>query len=236
VELSTFIKPALSIYGFLRRPLRKLLSERAAGQNPFAVPADLIEPLIQNSFRKLGAISESDPVWKKVGFAATGFIVRPQEFSKPHVREWLSDYRVQNELKSIVKAQLAGATGDPSSRSNLVRSYVDKTWENERQANAIITTAVAFLKASVHAATTDPAVAGIAQAGFSNVQQRFDELQDSLVQIASGTSQDSHAVAEHHRLDASAVLQRIEALNQMLPLQDRCFAKARKAAAAAAAA
>ncbi len=189
---------------------RRLLAERKAGQEPYSVPSDRAEEVLDGALRRLGAITPEDPLWKAIGFGAGALITRPEEFHKPHVREWLSDFEVKAALKSLTKAQATGGPQDPNALNRLIDTYMSASGEDRQHAERVVATALAALIASLQSAAADAGTAALVQVGFAGTYERFGSVEKSLGELAARPGLFADGVlAEHHGADAKRELDSI---------------------------
>lgn len=202
------LKIGFSAIGKLIPISRRLAAERQAGQEPFLVPADRAEQLLDEALRRLGSISAEDPLWKKVILSLGAAITRPEQFNKPYVREWLSQYDENVALKCLAKARATGGPEDAEAYRFLIKTYVEKSGEDQRHAEGVVETALAFLQASLQAAATDAGTAGLVQAGFEVVNRRFDALEEGVARLETHPGLFADGVlGEHHGTDAKKDLE-----------------------------
>lgn len=174
------VKAALSI-ALSKLPFaRKLNAERIAGKNPETAQDSHTDRLLDGALKRLGAADASDPFWTKALTATASVIVRPESFSKPHVREWLSSKKISNTLKKLAASKIISADEIASDRDFLIDSYMDTSGENQALAVDMVFTAVTFLSASIQADIRDPGTAALIQVGFSSIQHQLSTLSMEL--------------------------------------------------------
>jgi hypothetical protein len=177
------LKIGFSAIGKLIPIGRRLCAERKSGQTP-RKPIDRAEQLLDEALERLGSINSNDPIWKKMFIGLGAAISRPEQFEKPYVREWLSQYDVCAALKRAAKCRAAGGPVDTKAHELLIDTYVEKSGEARPYAENVVETALAFLQSSLQSAATDAGTAGLVQAGFEGVNRRFDVLEEKICESA----------------------------------------------------
>jgi hypothetical protein len=61
------LRGIFSIGSKLLPRMRRLRQERLAGEDPYSVPPDRAEPLLDNALKRLGAANASDSLWAAIG-------------------------------------------------------------------------------------------------------------------------------------------------------------------------
>lgn len=190
--------------------LRRLAAERKAGADPYSSTPYLADDLLDGALGRLGALTPEDPIWDKVLSGAGGLITRPEEFTKPHVREWVSLSNVRSSLKEVCKCRVTGAREKAEDLELLATTYVKVSGEDKRHAEGMIEVALAFLKASLENAPKDKALAAMVQTGFVGASAQLAQMQTEVRALAQRPNLILDAsLAEHHGADASRDLQGI---------------------------
>lgn len=174
--------------------IRKVKAERDTGANPNLAQQNRTEALLDEALRRLGSISHTDPIWQKIRIGMVATIVRPDHFSNPYVRDWLSLHNVKESLKHLARSLLVAAPEPEGIREASIAAYIEISGENRSRAEDCVQIAVAFLKASVQAAANDPGVAAIAQEGFQAVNSQLEGIHQKVDRLVS--TQDSCATVE----------------------------------------
>lgn len=195
------VKAALSI-ALSRLPFaRKLNAERIAGKNPEAAQDSHTDKLLDSALKRLGAADASDPFWAKALIATASVIVRPESFSKPHVREWLFSKEISKTLKKLAASKIISGEEIVSDRDFLISSYMNASGENQALAVDMVFTAVTFLSASIQADIRDPGTAALVQAGFSSIQHQLSTLSLALIEDKEEASRAGiRAIYEHSKI------------------------------------
>jgi len=212
-----FIKAALSTLGSALPTVFRLRAERQAGQDPHSATADCAEQLLNGALGRLGAITPEDPFWKTVAFRAGGAVTRPDEFRKPHVRDWLSRSDVRAALKALATAQASGAPEEAAAFRLLIETYMELSGEDERHARGVVDTALAYLRTALQSAATDAGTAGLVQAGVKSLHQRIATIGDDLGSVRQDLAKLAaqpallvdDVLADHHGTDAKKILEGI---------------------------
>jgi tetratricopeptide (TPR) repeat protein len=201
-----WVKPFASFLVALIPSLRRLKVERNAGANPSAALTDSADKLLDGALGRLGAVSVDDTHWERLSNGIAAAFVRPEHFSKPHLREWISHPDANAALRRVTKARLASAPERTEDSEMLLSIYMGISGEHRSYAESNLHAAVSFLAASVVGTAKDAGNAAISQAGFAAVQDRFDSL-DAALELQSNMA--CGAVAEHHGRDARSRLDSI---------------------------
>jgi hypothetical protein len=188
---------------------RKLNEERKAGENPYGVPDDLAESILDDALKRLGMISEQDPLWKNFLTSGEASITRPEMFQKPAVIEWLSIGEVSSALKSLAKARIFNSPVDEDKYKFLLDEFSRVTFDGIQVARSVVETAIAVLKVSLEHSTNDNGTAALIQTATRGLNERFDDLNEKINKIAPPTILSSVLIAEHHGHD---VKQRLESI------------------------
>jgi hypothetical protein len=190
--------------------LRRGKAERDAGANPSAAVTDSADELLDGALRRLGAASVDDSHWERLSNEIVSAFVRPEHFSKPHLREWISRPDAKAALRRVAKARIVSAPENSEDNEKLVSLYMEISGEHRSFAEGNLDAAVSFLAASVVGAARDSGVAAISQSGFGSMHGRLDEIEgklDAAIELRSHTARG--AVAEHHGRDARSRLDSI---------------------------
>lgn len=202
-----WVKPLLSLFAAATPLLRRAKAERDAGANPSAAVTDSADQLLDGALGRLGAISEDDSHWEKLSNGIASAFVRPEHFSKPHLREWISRPDANAALRRVAKARIVSAPESAEDNEKLLSIYMEISGEHRSFAESNLVAAVSFLAASVVGAARDSGVAAIAQSGFESVHDRLDAFEgklDAATELRSNMARG--AVAEHHGRDARSRL------------------------------
>jgi hypothetical protein len=171
--------------GRLTKKTTQLLAERAAGREPDIVATDHAETLLDDALDRLGGGGLDGPWWARVAVEGQAALVRPEEFRKPFVREWLASPEVRRSLKAQARAQLAGNPPDAAQYEASIQECMQGLLEDRQHAEPILRIAVAFLRASVQSASGDAGTAGLVQLTSREQQRRFDAVDQRLSALAS---------------------------------------------------
>lgn len=185
---------------------RKAKAEREAGQNPYSVPPSFSDKQFEDALRTLGAVSADDSTIKQLLADVKALYVRPENFSKPHTREWLSRTAVQNALKAMARAAIANDPVPLGEQEIAQAAYTEISGENKAFAQSFVLIAVQFIKASIYSGIKDPALGVLCESAFNGIHARFDSLSE---QVRESTRLNGVALAEHHGADAEAELEAI---------------------------
>lgn len=180
ISIGTAIKAATSVLVATLPFLRRLKGESDAATNPHAAQDTRVDELQDEALRRLGVESIDDGLWTTIFTETTALYVRPVHFTKPYVRQWLSDPDVIASLKKVSSARLVGAEEGNLDTESLLGSYMNMSGEHRSRAVDVVFTAVTFLTASVQAAAKDAGNAAIAQAGFVSLHERLAIISKTL--------------------------------------------------------
>lgn len=197
--LSGVARGLLAALPFLRRGK----AEREAGINPASAEDGRVDDLLNGALRRLGALTPNDSLLQKVFSGAAAIAVRPDHFSKPYVREWLSLSDTRESLKKLAKAHLVSAPSPAELQESLINGYMRISGEHRSLAEDCVNISVAFLKASVQAAALDAGGAAISQAGFESLHYRFDGVNRGLEGVTEDLRSSHSEQAESIRLLAN---------------------------------
>lgn len=175
------IRGMIAIIPFARR----MKAERDAGASPELAQQDRAESLLDSALRRLGSIQHNDPIWQRLGAETAAVFTRPEQFSKPHVREWLSDPLTAQNLKLIARALLVSAPEPKGARETLVTAYMKISGEYKSSAIDHVHIAVTYLKASAQAAANDSGVAALTQTGFQTVHEQLNGIHKIVDELIS---------------------------------------------------
>lgn len=205
-----WLKPLVSVFSSVIPFLRRGKSERDAAVNPSAAVTDSADELLDGALGRLGAVSVDDSRWERLSNEIAAAFVRPEHFSKPHLREWISRPDAQAALRRVTKARLAFAHERAEDNEKLLSIYMEISGEHRSYAESNLHAAISFLTASVVGAVKDAGGAAISQAGFGSVHDRFDAVEKKLnadLELRSNLARG--AVVEHHGRDARSRLDSI---------------------------
>lgn len=132
--------------------LRSGKAERDAGNNPHAALNDRADNLLDGGLGRLGAISADDTHWERLANAIGGAFVRPEHFSKPHMREWISHPDTNVALRRVARARLVSAPEKTEDHEKLLSIYMEISGEHRSHAESSLFAAVSFLTTSMQAA------------------------------------------------------------------------------------
>lgn len=187
----------------------KLNEERKAGQNPYDVPGDLADSILDEAIKRLGKISEQDTLWEKLKSACEATFTRPEIFKKPAVMEWLSISEVNSALKSLAKARIFNSPVDENEYQMVLDEFSRVTFDGVQVARSVVETAIAVLKVSLEQASTDHGGAAFLQTATRGLHNRFDNLNEKIDEITSANLLNNAFISEHHGHD---VKQRLESI------------------------
>lgn len=211
--MSSFIewaKPLVSILAPAISFFRRGKAERDAGVNPSAAMSDSADDLLDGALGRLGAVSVDDSGWERLSNGIAAAFVRPEHFSKPHLREWISRPDANAALRRVTKARLAFAPERIDDNEKLLSIYMEISGEHRSCAESNLHAAVSFLTASLVGAAKDAGNAAISQAGFASVHHRFNAVEEKLdAALELRSNMTRGAVAEHHGRDARSRLDSI---------------------------
>lgn len=165
---------------------RRGKAEREAGIDPVSAQDGRADDLLNGALGRLGALAPDDSILKKTISGIAAVAVRPEHFSKPYVREWLSLADTKKSLKVLAKAKLVSAPESKDIYEELIQSYIQMSGEQRILAEDCVMISVAFLKASVQAAANDVGVVAITQSGFESVHDRFNDVSRQLEGVSEG--------------------------------------------------
>lgn len=203
-------KPLMSVLASLAPFLRRGRAERGSGRNPHVAKNDSADELLDGALGRLGAVSVDDSHWDRLSNGIAAAFVRPEHFSKPHLREWISRPDANAALRRVTKARLAFAPERTEDNEKLLSIYMEISGEHRSYAESNLHAAVSFLTASLVGAAKDAGNAAISQAGFVSVHDRFNAVEgklDAALELRSNMARG--AVAEHHGRDARSRLESI---------------------------
>ena len=209
-SLFEWVKPLVSILAAATPFLRRGKAEREAAVNPSAALTDSADELLDGALGRLGAVSVDDSHWERLSCGIAAALIRPEHFSKPHLREWISRPDANAALRRVTKARLASAPERTEDNEKLLSIYMEISGEHRSYAESNLHAAVTFLTASLVGAAKDAGNAAISQAGFASVHHRFDAVEgklDAALELRSNIARG--AVAEHHGKDARSRLDSI---------------------------
>ncbi|WP_281184014.1 hypothetical protein [Trichlorobacter lovleyi] len=208
--LTTGISATATAVGKIAPCIKRLNKERKAGQNPYSVPDDLTDSILDDTLKRLGVISEQDPLWKKLLTASEGAFTRPEMFQKPAVTEWLSISEVSSTLKSLAKARTFNSPIDEDEYKFLLDEFSRVTFDGIQVARSVVETAIAVLKVSLEQSPADSGGAAFFQTATRGIQNRFDGLDKKIDKIASANILNNTFVSEHHGHDVNQRLESIK--------------------------
>lgn len=191
--------------------IRKLNEERKAGQNPYGVPGDLAESILDNALKRLGIISEQDPLWKKLLTAGEASITRPEMFQKPAVIEWVSKSEVSSALKSLAKARFFNSPLDEIEYQFVLDEFSCVTFDGIQVARSVVETAIAVLIVSLEQSPSDQGSAALIQTATRGLHDRFDNLHEKIDNPCA--SFDREAYIDDHRHFRAVVEPRLSNLS-----------------------
>lgn len=197
-----WVKPLVSVLVSVTPFLRRGKAERDSGINPQVAQNDSADKLLDGALGRLGAVSVDDSHWERLSNGIAAAFVRPEHFSKPHLREWISRPEANAALRRVTKAKLALAPERAADNEKLLSIYMEISGEHRSYAESNLDAAVSFLTASLVAAAKDTGNAAISQAGFASVHDRL-----AAMELRSNMARG--AVAEHHGRDARSRLDSI---------------------------
>ncbi len=160
--------------------IRRGKAEREAGINPASAEDGRADELLNEALKRLGSLAPDDSLMQRVISGVAAIAVRPEHFSKPYVRDWLSLPATRESLKKLSKAQLVNAPMQTELRESLMNDYMDASGEHKSIAEDCVNISVAFLKASMQAAARDAGAAAISQVGFESVHAHLDDVSKSI--------------------------------------------------------
>jgi tetratricopeptide (TPR) repeat protein len=210
LSIIAFFRSVLSTLSGALPIARRLAVERKAGREPHSVAHDHLDTVLNATFKRLGAITANDPLWRTVGFGVGALFTRAEEFHKPHVQEWLSRTDVQRAVKALTRQRASGAPEGSITRGLLVDTYMAASGEDRHHADSIIETTLAIFCASLNAAASDKGLAALTQAGFKSTHEAISELEHKLGKLAAHPELFVDGVlADHHESDARSDLQAV---------------------------
>ena len=133
--------------------------------------------------------------------------IAPDFLTKPALQEWLGEDLVEDDLKTIATWRIMATAHDEAApRDRLAQTYSNRTGEALHFAAGPIDVVVAILVAGyIEAIRTDPhATAGMLQVGFSRVDERLDDLIQSISPITDPITR--HAHREHAENELARIL------------------------------
>lgn len=204
-----WVKPLGSFLVAFIPHLRRLKRERDAGENPSAALADSADELLDRALGRLGAVTASDSQWERFSNGVAAAFVRPEHFSKLHLREWLSHPDANAALRRVTKARISSAPENFEDREKLLSIYMEISGEHRSYAESNLHAAVSFLSASLVGAASDTGLLAISQSGFASMHGRHDALEAKLEALELRSYLAGGAVSEHHGKDAKSRLDSI---------------------------
>ncbi len=205
-----WLKPLVSVFAAVISIFRRGKAERDSGINPDVAADDSADELLDGALGRLGAVSVDDSHWDRLSNGIAAAFVRPEHFSKPHLREWISRPDANAALRRVTKARLASAPARPEDNEKLLSIYMEISGEHRSYAESNLHAAVSFLSASLVGAAKDAGNAAISQAGFGSVHDRLNAVDGKLdAALAFRSNMVRGAVAEHHGRDAKSRLDSI---------------------------
>ena len=198
-----FIKPAAIVLARILPSFRRLTAERRVARNPDEAQPDHADKIFEDALRHLGAVNQDDPILKKIVGSTISWIIRPAQFRKPHMKDWLSQASTKRDLKVLAKGTLTGGGENSEAKTRLVSTYLEISNDNRCSAESVIQTAVTVLRTRLDATAQDSALAAYVQEGFASLNRRFDETSiPPLVLSTHGANKTSN---EGAKIDVVAV-------------------------------
>ena len=165
------------------RHIRRLFSERQAGQTPNEQPADQMERILDNTMDILRGGNIDDSWWKNILNKIHQSYISPEFLQEPELQDWLNEAGVANDLKSLAKTRIIGGRQDESViLARLAQSYSDRTGDVSNLATQTIDVVVAILSAGYVSSipTEQRAITGIVQNLPEPIYERFDRLEEKI--------------------------------------------------------
>ena len=213
--LATVLRPFVTSV-FRNAP--RLLAERRAGQVPMTLPSSLMDDWLNETLDRIRGGSIDSNWWQGLLNRFGQQYIAPEFLSKPALQEWLREKLVASDLKTIATWRIMATAQDEGAlRDRLAQTYSNLTGEALHFAVGPIDTVVAILVAGyIGAIRADQcAVAGMVQAGFSRIDERFEHLIEAVSPISDPY------VREAHTQHADRELTRILALRAINPSRSR---------------
>ena len=208
--LSMLIRVFHSPIQGVARQIRRLFSERQAGQTPSEQPVDQMDRILDNIMDILrgGTIDES---WlKNILNKIHQAYILPDFLREPEVQEWLNDAGVAKDLKSLAKTRILGDhQGESVILSRLAQSYSDRTVDDSNLATQTIDVVVAILSAGYVSSipTEQHAITGIVQNLPEPIYERLDKLEEQiLATLPDVVSQQTHTALAKQELSKICTL------------------------------
>ena len=208
-------EPSLSITASLLRPFitsvfryaPRLLAEHRAGQASITQPSSLMDDLLNETLDRIRGGSIDTGWWQSLLTRFGQHYIAPNFLKKPALQEWLGEESVAIDLRTIASWRIMATAHDEAApRDRLAQTYSNRTGEALHFAAGPIDVVVAILVAGyIEAIRTDPhATAGMLQVGFSRIDERFDDLIQSISPITDPITR--HAHREHAENELARIL------------------------------
>ena len=205
--LSVLSRTFRSLIQGVVRHIRRLSSERQAGQILGEQSIDQMESILDDTMDRLRGENIDDSWWKKILNKIHQSYIAPDFLLESELQEWLNEDRVANDLKALAKTRIMGGRqNDSELRTRLVQSYSDRTGEVSHLATQTIDVIVAILSAGyvVSIPAEQRTLAGIVQNLPGHIDQRIDRLKKEISARGSDAiTEQSHT--EHAKQELSKI-------------------------------
>lgn len=165
--------------------MRRLRAEIFAGKKYGLGGTPQTQKRLDEAFSKLGAPQDGDPWWKQAVISLQATIVRPEHFTTPHVKEWLSHAATKRNLQAHVLDLHFSRDPQQKIYEQLLNSYSSISGEDRQHALSIVDFAISFLRASLDGAMRDPELAELIQGGHREQEGRLTSLAEKVDELAS---------------------------------------------------
>ena len=170
-------------------------------------PSSLMDELLNETLDRIRGGSIDTGWWQSLLTRFGQQYIAPDFLMKPALQEWLGEELVENDLKTIATWRIMATAHDEAApRDRLAQNYSNRTGEALHFAAGPIDVVVAILVAGyIEGIRTDPhATAGMLQVGFSRIDERLDDLIQSISPITDPVTR--HAHREHAVNELSRIL------------------------------
>ena len=209
-SISLIAKTLLPFAKAISPKMRRLYKERIVGQRITEDISDLLEKGMDETLNRLTNGGGCDEWWKRLLDSIGHRYISPKFLKISAIGEWLSDYQVQADFKSLAKKNIMGRNNfDQDVFLRLRKTYADKTGENEKLSNGPIEVIVAIIVAGYLGSINDEvgSVAGMLQEHDRESQKNIKKIDLKLESINSKVDSLS---SEHKRIDYPNINQIIQ--------------------------
>ena len=130
------------------RYMRRLYSERQAGQTPDEQFANQMELILDDTMERLQRGKINEKWWKNILNQLQQSYISPDFLLELDLKKWFNEDGVADDLKELAKERIKGGhEDDPVILRRLAQSYTERTGEASNIATKIIDVVVAILSA-----------------------------------------------------------------------------------------